>query len=97
MHVLSDARYIFHYHSIASIICSAIFKQDSLNKLLLEEKILPIKYLRPGLSLALEIKDSKDKKDFSSVFLHNHGMVVEGTNLQEVYEKIYEIEDFLKL
>ena len=96
LHVLSTTSYIFHYHSIASIICSAIFKQDSLNKLLLEEKILPVRYLRPGLSLALEIKDAKNKKNFSSVFLHNHGMVVEGTNLKEVYEKIYEIEDFFK-
>ena len=96
LHVLSDARYIFHYHSIASIICSAIYKKDLLNKLLLNENILPIKYLRPGLSLALEIKDSKDKKSFSSIFLHNHGMVIEGSVLQEVYEKIHKIEDFFK-
>ncbi len=94
LHVLSSARYVFHYHSIASIICSAILERNSLNKLLEKKEILPISYIRPGLNLALEIQKRNQSKKHSSFFLYNHGMVVEGENLEEINEKIYKIEDF---
>ena len=49
LHVLLNSKYIFHYHSIASILISAIYDKKTLNNELTKNKILPIKYIRPGV------------------------------------------------
>jgi ribulose-5-phosphate 4-epimerase/fuculose-1-phosphate aldolase len=96
LHVLSKAKYVFHFHSIASIICSLLYKKSDLDKLLIKEKILPISYIRPGLELAEEVNLLNNHGLYSNFFLYNHGMVVEGDDLIEINNRIYMIENFFK-
>jgi len=93
LHVLLRSKYVFHYHSIASILISAINEKETLDKFLISNNILPIDYIRPGYELAKEIVSSKNKDKFQSIFLYNHGVVVEGRNIKKVYETIKLIEN----
>jgi len=93
LHVLLKSKYVFHYHSIASILISAIYEKDTLNRFLVKNKILPIDYIRPGYALAKEIVSSKYEYKFKSFFLYNHGVVVEGQNIKKVYQTIELIEN----
>jgi ribulose-5-phosphate 4-epimerase/fuculose-1-phosphate aldolase len=93
LHVLLKAKYVFHYHSIASIICSLIIPKSTLDSFLRSKKIMPIKYIRPGINLAREVQKNNLKNSQTSFFLYNHGMVVEGNNLKELKNRIFEIED----
>ena len=90
LHVFLEQKYVFHYHSIAAIICSVIFKKNFLNKILIEKNITPINYIRPGLELALEI--NKNNNTSSSFFLYNHGAVVQDKDLDNILKKIKKIE-----
>lgn len=93
LHVLLSSKYVFHYHSIASILISTIFKKDTLNRFLIDNNILPIDYIRPGHELAKEIVSSNHKYKFESFFLYNHGVVVEGQNIKKLYKTINLIEN----
>ena len=66
LHVLLSSKYVFHYHSIASILISAIYKKDTLNRFLINNSILPIDYIRPGHELAKEIVSSNHEYNFNS-------------------------------
>jgi len=90
LHVFLEQKYVFHYHSIAAIICSVIFKKNYLNEILIEKNITPINYIRPGLELALEI--NKNNNTSSSFFLYNHGAVVQDKDLDNILKKIKKIE-----
>jgi len=92
LHVLLDSKYIFHYHSIASILISAIYNKNELDKKLINNNILPIKYIRPGLELASEINNRNKKYNFDSFFLYNHGVVIEDNNVSSLYRKILSME-----
>ena len=93
LHVLLSSKYVFHYHSIASILISAIYKKDTLNRFLIDNSILPIDYIRPGYELAKEIVSSNHEYNFKSFFLYNHGVVVEGQNIKKLYKTINLIEN----
>lgn len=93
LHVLLSSKYVFHYHSIASILISSIYKKNTLNKYLISNNIVPIDYIRPGYELAQAMSLSKNKYEFKSFFLYNHGIVVEGKNIKKVYEIIRSIEN----
>jgi rhamnose utilization protein RhaD (predicted bifunctional aldolase and dehydrogenase) len=93
LHVLLRSKYVFHYHSIASILISAIYEKDILNRFLLNNSILPINYIRPGYELATEIVSRKYEYKCEAFFLYNHGVVVEGQNIKKVYETIKLIEN----
>ena len=88
-----SSKYVFHYHSIASILISSIYKKNTLNKYLISNNIVPIDYIRPGYELAQAMSLSKNKYEFKSFFLYNHGIVVEGKNIKKVYEIIRSIEN----
>ena len=98
LHVLLNSKYIFHYHSIASILISAIYKKNTLDSELIKNKILPIKYIRPGVDLANEITRNNKDYNFKSFFLYNHGIVIEDDNVENLYKKILFTENiFSKL
>ena len=98
LHVLLNSKYVFHYHSIASIVVSSIYNKKELNSLLLSNNILPINYIRPGIELAQEIILKNNKHNFSLFFLYNHGFIIEENNVSVLYKKIFEIESlFSKL
>ena len=98
LHVMLSSKYVLHYHSIASIIISSIYKKNEINSFLYKNEILPIKYVRPGLELAEEIVKLNTKYNFKSFFLYNHGIILEGSNIQKLYNKIFHIENlFSKL
>ena len=98
LHVMLNSKYVLHYHSIASIIVSSIFKKKKINSILFRNNILPIDYIRPGIELAEEVIKLNSKHYFKSFFLHNHGIIIEGNNIKTLYNKIFYIENiFSKL
>ena len=92
IHVLLDEKHVFHYHSISSILVSAISDKNTLNKKLMKDAIIPINYVRPGYELASEIIKNTQNKKINSFFLYNHGMVVSGNNLENIYGRINNLE-----
>tara|TARA_B100001029_G_scaffold177996_1_gene183733 strand:+ start:2029 stop:2943 length:915 start_codon:yes stop_codon:yes gene_type:complete len=92
LHVMLPSKYVLHYHSISSIIISSIYKKKEINSFLYKNEILPINYVRPGLELAEEMVNLNKKYSFKSFFLYNHGLILEGSNLQKLYSKIFHIE-----
>ena len=92
LHVMLPDKYVLHYHSIPSIIISSIYKKNEINSFLYKNKILPIKYVRPGLELAEEMVNLNTKYNFKTFFLYNHGVILEGNNIQKLYSKIFHIE-----
>ena len=92
LHVLLNSKYIFHYHSIASILISALYKKNTLDTKLVKNKILPVKYIRPGVKLANEIITRNKNYNFKSFFLYNHGVVIEDNNVGNLYKKILATE-----
>jgi ribulose-5-phosphate 4-epimerase/fuculose-1-phosphate aldolase len=92
IHIMLTDNHIFHYHSILSIIISAIFEENILTELLKRNNIHPISYERPGYNLAVAIKEKESGADINSYFLKNHGMIVSGNNLKKIYEKIMHLE-----
>ena len=63
-----NSKYVLHYHSIASIIVSSIFKKKKINSILFRNNILPIDYIRPGIELAEEVIKLNSKHYFKSFF-----------------------------
>ena len=95
-HVLLANKYVFHYHSLASIIMSSIYSRQELNNFLFKNKILPVDYIRPGNELAKEIIKKNNNKNFEKFFLYNHGIVVKGNNVKKVYSEINHLENLFK-
>ncbi len=94
LHVMLKSKYVFHYHSIASILISSIFEKNRLNKLLIKNKILPVEYIRPGINLAKYMISKNKDYSFKSYFLYNHGIVIEGQNVEKIYKAINDLEKF---
>jgi len=104
LHVLLNDKYVFHYHSISSIITSLIYSKSQIKNYIEENAINFVDYKRPGYELALEVYNKKSCELVSSYFLENHGMIVSGDNIENVYKNIYfnenmfsKIIDFEKL
>jgi ribulose-5-phosphate 4-epimerase/fuculose-1-phosphate aldolase len=95
LHVLLNQRYIFHYHSISSILLSAIHDNSKLNRILAENDILAVEYMRPGNKLAQHIKNLDINSKSNIFFLHNHGMIISGNNIQNLVKKIYKVEKLI--
>ena len=94
LHVMLESKYVFHYHSIASILISSIYEKNRLNKILIKNKILPVEYIRPGINLAKYMISKNKDYSFKSYFLYNHGIVVEGQNVKKIYKVINDLEKF---
>jgi len=92
LHVLLNSNYVFHYHSLASVLLSLIFDKEYLDKFLVKNELIPISYMRPGLKLANEIVKMNQDFQRGYYFLYNHGVVLEGNNLTKIYKDILRIE-----
>lgn len=92
MHVMLPKKYVFHYHSISSIIMSLLNEKKSLNSFLIKNRILPIEYIRPGIKLAKNIIEKNTEYKFESFFLYNHGFVISGNNIAQLYSSILQTE-----
>ena len=96
MHALIHQKYVVHLHSI-NVLSYAILKKG---KKILEKKLKNfewtwIKYKKPGLNLALEIK-KKLSKNIKIYILQNHGIIYAADSLQEINLLLKKIEKKLK-
>ena len=73
---------------------SAILQKNKFDKDLIQNNILPIRYLRPGENLAREMITLNKKKGSNIFFLHNHGVVIKGDNVSKIYAQINNLEQF---
>lgn len=92
LHVLLPSKYVFHYHSLSSIIISCMYQKKDIDNFLIKNEIVPIPYIRPGAKLAKKVIEEKKNYNFKNYFLYNHGFVIEGQNVQYIYNSIKDIE-----
>jgi len=96
MHALIHQKYVVHLHSI-SVLSYAVLKEG---KEILETKLknfkwVWIKYKKPGLNLALEIKKNFSK-DINIYILQNHGIIYAANTLKKINLLLKKIEKKLK-
>ena len=96
MHAVINKKYVVHLHSI-SVLSYAILKNG---KKLLESKLkdmkwIWIKYKKPGLNLAKEIK-RKMFDDTNIYILQNHGIIIASNTLIKINSLLKKIEAKLK-
>lgn len=96
MHAVINKKYVVHLHSI-SVLSYAILKNG---KKLLESKLkdmkwIWIKYKKPGLNLAKEIK-RKMSNDTNIYILQNHGIIIASNTLIKINSLLKKIEAKLK-
>jgi len=92
-HVLLNKKYVFHYHSLASIIISAIYSKSEMKDIFVKNDILSIPYLRPGYELAKRMVKLNNVKNSNIFFLYNHGVVIKGNNISQIYSEIRKTEN----
>ena len=96
MHALINKKYVVHLHSI-NVLSYAVLKEG---KKVLEIKLKNfkwtwIKYKKPGLNLALEIK-KQISNDINIYILQNHGIIYAANTLEEINLLLKKIEKKLK-
>ena len=96
MHALIEKKYVVHLHTI-SVLSFAVLKEG---KRLLKNKLKDvnwkwIKYKKPGIDLALEIKKEMLNK-INIYILQNHGLIIASNNLNKVNFYLKIIEQKLK-
>ncbi len=92
-HVLLNKKYVFHYHSLASIIISVIYSKSEMKDIFDKNDILSIPYLRPGYELAKKMVELNNVKNSNIFFLYNHGVVIKGNNISQIYSEIRKTEN----
>lgn len=96
MHAVINKKYVVHLHSI-SVLSYAILKNG---KKILESKLkgtrwVWIKYKKPGLNLAIEIK-RKIRDHINIYILQNHGIIIASNSLNKINSLLKKIETKLK-
>ena len=92
-HIVLKKKYITHLHSLGSIsigVCG--FSNFSI---FADNKISFIPYTRPGAKLAKAIYNLGDSKE-NTLVLKNHGVIFSGETVEEVEDKIFSFEDFIR-
>lgn len=92
-------KYTVHIHPIQFNYISSLSNCDSILKEIFVEQYCLIDYFTPGIDVTKElIKYYGDEK---VIFLKNHGIVITGDNIEEVYNSlnnvINKLEDYLKI
>lgn len=102
-HALMNYKYVFHLHSVDAIVYSLY---ENWKELLLEKfsskdpayNIEFIDYYRPGLPLALAIRDRLQANPKANlIFLRNHGVVLGANTINEMKAQILDLKATLKL
>ena len=96
MHAVINKKYVVHLHSI-SVLSYAILKngKNLLESKLKDMKWIWIKYKKPGLNLAKEIK-RKMSNDTNIYILQNHGIIIASNTLIKINLLLKKIEAKLK-
>ena len=93
LHIIFDEKYVFHYHSMISVIISSGNNLEDIKELCTKLNITWISYKRPGSLLSDEVKVNLEKRDQKIFFLQNHGMLIASNDIDQIEGKIYELEE----
>tara|TARA_Y100000389_G_C17464508_1_gene524411 strand:+ start:3634 stop:4572 length:939 start_codon:yes stop_codon:yes gene_type:complete len=98
LHIIFPEKYVFHYHSLLSIIISVGQHKDEVQKICERLNISWIPYKRPGVELAKQVDITLPSSDNHIFFLQNHGMLLGTNDIDEVSSTIKRLEhSFLKV
>jgi rhamnose utilization protein RhaD (predicted bifunctional aldolase and dehydrogenase) len=97
-HAMLEKKFVFHFHSVATI-CHAIATEG---REALAEKLsgliwVSAPYMKPGVPLSKAIRAAVGNYDVQVVVLENHGVIVAGETIDEVKNLIDEVERRLEL
>ena len=95
LHIIFKEKYVFHYHSLLSIIISTKYKLELIKKFCFENNISWIPYKRPGTDLAKVLKNISEDK-VKIYFLQNHGMLIASNSLSTIDSSIKSTEALFK-
>ena len=96
LHIIFNEKYVFHYHSLLSIIISTKFRLEFIKQFCIENNISWIPYKRPGVDLAKEVLNNITENKVRIFFLQNHGMLVASNSLSEIDNTIKYTETIFK-
>jgi ribulose-5-phosphate 4-epimerase/fuculose-1-phosphate aldolase len=94
LHILIDAPVVVHTHSTSALVAG--FQEDLSDCVENNEKIALVPYLRPGAVLADGIRASVDASIHECAILKNHGLLVWGESVGEVWSKLNRFEGAFK-
>jgi len=97
-HAMFERKFVFHFHSVATI-CHAIAVEgrESLADKLSGLIWVSAPYMKPGIPLTKAIRVAVSNYDVQVVVLENHGVIVVGETIDEVKDLIDEVERRLDL
>lgn len=97
-HTIFDHKFVFHFHSVATI-CHAIAVEgrNALAEKLSGSRWVAAPYRKPGIPLTRAIRDAVGTRDIQVVVLNNHGIIIGGNTIDEVRELIDDVEQRLEL
>ncbi|MCY4007541.1 MAG: class II aldolase/adducin family protein [Rhodobacteraceae bacterium] len=97
-HALLPHRFVFHYHSVRSLVHSiAIEGRQTLNDKLAGLNWVSVPYIRPGIPLSKEIRRAFLETNADIFVLENHGLIVAGSDCPRIAETIAELENRLDM
>ena len=97
-HAMFDHTFVFHFHSVAAI-CHAIAEEgrNALAEKLSGLQWVSAPYRKPGIPLTRAIRESVGSRDIQVIVLNNHGIIILGNTVDEVRERINDVEQRLNL
>lgn len=93
-HAIPQDAFVIHTHSVGAMTLGFMKTlNDSAMQLLSEFSIGAIEYARPGIALSKKIQEALDVQDsLKGVLLKNHGLVLWGENLEDLYDFLLDFE-----
>lgn len=97
-HAMFDHKFVFHFHSVATI-CHAITEEG---RVAMVEKLsglrwVSVPYRKPGIPLTKAIRESVGTRDVQVIVLNNHGIIIVGNTIAEIRDLIDNVEQRLRL
>ena len=98
MHAIINKKVVIHTHPV-DIISQTLSKdgQQNIKKKLASYNYCSIKYVKPGIDLALEIKNIQELNPFDILILHNHGLVIAQNDFDSAVNLQNKIINLLKV
>jgi rhamnose utilization protein RhaD (predicted bifunctional aldolase and dehydrogenase) len=94
LHILIDAPVVVHTHSTSALVAG--FQEEIPDCVENNEKIAVVPYLRPGAALADGVRTFVDVSIHDYAILKNHGLLVWGRSVDEVWSKLNRFESEFK-
>jgi rhamnose utilization protein RhaD (predicted bifunctional aldolase and dehydrogenase) len=94
LHMLIEAPVVVHTHSTCAIALG--FQEDLYDRIQNNGKIALVPYLRPGTALADGVRNIVDASIHDYAILKNHGLVVWGQSIDDVWSKLNHFESEFK-